>query len=417
MARHAHIVGWGKYVPAKVLTNADFARTLDTSDEWIRSRTGIVERHMASPRESTYNQAVKAAWSAIHVADIAPSKLELIVVATVSPDFIFPATSYLVQDSIGATHAAAFDINSGCTGFVYALAVASDLIVSGAYSNALVVGAETLTRFVDYKDRGTCILFGDGAGAVILQATDSSSGMLSSVLGADGSGGGLLQLPAGGSRNPASHETVKERMHYIKMNGNEVFRFAVASMTKATNAAVAKAGLTMDDISLVIPHQANLRIIQSAAKNLKVPMEKMFVNVERYGNTSAASVPIALCEAIEAGRVKDGDNLVMVAFGAGLSWGAVTLRWGVPAIVPSRPWWRTARDLLRRPEAEVKSVARRAGRKMDIWRKPTNGNGYYPEDGRRNTEDKRDIEKAATSALRLTSSASADGTRVESPGK
>ncbi len=373
MTVSAHIVGWGKYLPTEVLTNAYFENLVDTTDDWIRSRTGILERRRAHPKESTSSLAIKAAWSALEVAELSPRQIDLILVATVTPDYIFPGTAYVVQDALGAFHAAAFDLNAGCTGFVYALAVAADMIKAGSHKTALVIGAETLTRIVDYHDRNTCVLFGDGAGAVVLQASEQPGGILASVLGADGSGGGLLQQPAGGSRHPASYETIDHRLHFIKMNGNEVYKFAVHAMTRSAKEVVHRAGLTMDDIKLLIPHQANVRIINSAGKNLGIPPERVYTNVQKYGNTSAGSVPVALCEALEDGRIKAGDNILLVGFGAGLSWAAVAVRWGDKVHVAEKPWWQMAVRTLRNRQAVVQSVAKRAGRKIDAWWPHRNG--------------------------------------------
>lgn len=378
MTRSAHIVGWGKYLPTEVLDNKYFEKLVDTSDEWIQARTGILERRRAHPKENTSSLAIKAAWSALEVARVSPRQLDAIILASVTPDYAFPGTACLVQDALGASHAAAFDLNAGCTGFVYGLSVGADLIRSGAYNTALVIGAETLSRIVDYEDRNTCVLFGDGAGAVVLQGSDKPGGVLASVLGADGSGGGLLQQPAGGSRHPASQETVDSRMHFIKMHGNEVYKFAVSTMGRAAKEVVQKAGLAMDDISLVIPHQANYRIIQSAGKNLGVKPEKVYSNLHRYGNTSAASVPVALCEALEEGRIQPGDNIILVAFGAGLTWGAAAIKWGDTTHVAVRPWWQIAVRTLRNRRAAMQSAAKRAGRKIDAWwphRNGVNGNG------------------------------------------
>jgi 3-oxoacyl-[acyl-carrier-protein] synthase-3 len=288
--------------------------------------------------------SIAAARDALQVADADPRDIGLIIVATATPDHIFPSTGCQVQDALGAIHAGAIDMNAGCSGFVYALILGHQAIASGDHDVVLVIGADTLTRTVDWEDRGTCILFGDGAGAVLLRANDGPAGILSTVVGSDGSGGDLLAIPAGGSAMPASHETVEQRLHYIRMNGREVFRFATQVMPQATEQVVQKAGLSMDDIALIIPHQANERIIESAAKRLKLPMERFVVNVERYGNTSAASVPIALCEAIADGRIQPGQNLVMVGFGAGLTWAAAALRWMVSPEELRGPfyhsWWR-----------------------------------------------------------------------------
>lgn len=375
MRRYAHITGWGMYVPDRVLNNEDLAEMVDTSDGWIRARTGIAERRIAAPKETTATMALKAAQEALRVADIDPSKVDLIIVASATPDHFFPSTACLVQDALGATKAGAFDLSAGCSGFVYGLSVGSDLIVSGAYENVLVIGAETMSRVVDWTDRNTCILFGDGAGAVLLSVNETPGGILSSTLGSDGSGGDLLIIPAGGSRHPASNETVAEGLHYIHMNGREIFRFATRAMSKAASQAIKKADLRLEDIDLLIPHQANQRIIDSAAKALKLPPEKFFLNLERYGNTSAASIPIALCEAIETGRVKRDDHLVLVGFGAGLTWGAAVVHWSVP--LPKPPLSRRKRVLswLRYRWATLQSFLRRFLRKIEALGKPTNGTG------------------------------------------
>ena len=295
----AHVVGWGKYVPERVLTNAELSEMVDTSDEWIRTRTGIAERHIADEGESTSSMATRAAWRALKAAGLGPSQVDLIIVATATPDHVFPATACLVQDALGASNAAAFDLSAGCTGFVYALGVAADMVEArdgaGKTVTALVIGAETLSRIMDWTDRSTCVLFGDGAGAVVLQANGSPGGVLSTFLGADGSGGDLLYVPAGGSEEPASHRTVSQRLHYVRMRGREVFRFAVRAMPDAAQRVLEQAGLTPDDVDLLVPHQANQRILEAAGRALNLPPEKMYSNLERYGNTSAASIPIALC--------------------------------------------------------------------------------------------------------------------------
>ena len=364
MARYAQIVGWGMYVPSEILTNDDLASMVDTSDDWIQARTGIIGRRIAAPKETTATMSIRAARDALRVANANPARLDLIIVATATPDYPFPATACLVQDALGAAKAGAFDLSAGCTGFVYALAVGSQMIISGAYDQVLVIGAETLSRIVNWADRDTCVLFGDGAGAVLLQASAVPGGVLSAVLGADGSGGDLLMLPAGGSRHPASAETVAQGLHYVQMNGREIFRFATRVTAKAARQALAEADVNLEDISLFISHQANGRIIQSAAKSLKLPPEKVFVNLDRYGNTSSASVPIALSEAIEQGRVKRDDHLVMVGFGAGLTWAAVVVKWGVPLPVPRPPRWTVAWRLARYHWATVRSYLRRLGRKI-----------------------------------------------------
>jgi 3-oxoacyl-[acyl-carrier-protein] synthase-3 len=361
--RYAQVTGWGMCVPERVLTNQDLERVVDTSDEWIVSRTGIRERHVvANERETTSVLATRAARAALLVADIAPHQLDLVIVATVTPDHLFPATASLVQDALGASRAGAFDLSAGCSGFIYAVSLASGFIRSGSAEHVLVVGAETLSRIVDWTDRNTCVLFGDGAGAVVLSAYSGSCGVQASVLGSDGSGGELLVLPAGGSRCPASHETVSNGDHFAKMNGNEVFRFATQIVPKATEQVVQRAGWQLADLDLVIPHQANSRIIASAVKRLNMPPDKFFVNVDRYGNTSAASIPIALCEAIAAGRVKAGDKLVLVGFGAGLTWAAVALEWGLPVPVRPQTWPRRAVASMRFTWAAVRSPGLRLAR-------------------------------------------------------
>jgi 3-oxoacyl-[acyl-carrier-protein] synthase-3 len=341
----AHIVGWGRYIPQRVLTNDDLSRMVDTSDEWIVTRTGIRERHLAEEGETTATMAIQAARQALDGAGIGPEKLDLIIVATATPDYLFPSTACLVQDALGASRTGAFDLAAGCTGFIYALGVAAAMIESGAARTALVIGAETLSRIIDWTDRNTCVLFGDGAGAVVLQAGPEGGGVLATVLGADGSGGNLLMLPAGGSCHPASHQTVAERMHYIKMQGRDVFRFAVRVAPAATRQVLERAGLSLDDVSLFLPHQANGRIIESVLRDLKLPPEKVYNNLERYGNTSAASIPIALCEAVEEGRLKPGDVVVCVCFGAGLTWGAAAVRWTHPQPAPVPAWQRFLRRL------------------------------------------------------------------------
>jgi 3-oxoacyl-[acyl-carrier-protein] synthase-3 len=359
MTIHAHIVGWGKYVPERVLTNNDLTHVVDTSEEWIRTRTGIVERHIVADDETTATMAIEAAHQALEMTNLRPIDLDLIIVATATPDYSFPATACLVQDALGVTHAAAFDLEAGCSGFVYGVGIAAGLIESGHYKNALVIGADTLSRVTDWDDRTTCVLFGDGAGAVILHANGAEGGVLSSVLGADGSGSDLLCVPAGGSRQPPSHQTVSEGQHYLKMKGREVFRFAVRAMPAATRQALREAGLTLDDLSLVIPHQANYRITDASAKALKIPPDKVYSNVDRYGNTSAASIPIALCEAVEQDRVHRDDVVVFVGFGAGLTWAAAVVRWSAPLpAAPPTPWKRTWYDLSYR-YAAVRSLLRR----------------------------------------------------------
>ncbi len=354
MSPFAHITGWGMAAPEHVMTNTDLEKIVETSDEWIRSRTGIRERRIASDEQTSASLAVEAAQRALRVARLNPADLDLIIVSTSSPEHIFPATACLVQDRLGAVKAGAFDLSAACTGFIFALNIAAQSIRTGSSRNVLVIGAETLSRFVDWKDRNTCILFGDGAGAFVLQAGEEEAGVLSSVMRSDGSGGDLLSVPGGGSRFPATKETIDKGLHFIHMNGREVFRFATRVMVQATEEAVAKAGMKLDDINWVIPHQANLRIIEAAMRGLKLPMDQCVVNLDRYGNTSTASIPIAACEAIQDGRIKPGDRLVLVGFGAGLTWGAVTVIWsgpfaGAKRVLPVRfRWYARFRSLVNR---------------------------------------------------------------------
>lgn len=316
------------YVPPNVLTNADLERRVDTSDEWIVTRTGIRERRIAGPEETTSTMAIAAARRALAMAGVQPEELDLIMVGTVTPDMIFPSAACLVQDALGATRAAAVDISAACPGFIYALGLASQTVASGMYNKVLVIGAETLSRITDPEDRNTVVLFGDAAGAAVLEPVSPGRGILSVQLGSEGSGAPHLYLAAGGSKYPATHRTVEERMHYIRMNGKEVFKFAVRTMNEATQAVLQQAGYTIADVDLLVPHQANIRIIEAAVDRLGIPWDKVVVNLDRYGNTSTATIPVAMCEALAAGRIKDGDLLVLVSFGAGLVWGACALRWG-----------------------------------------------------------------------------------------
>jgi len=362
MSPYAHITGWGMAVPERVLTNDELAQMVDTSDEWIVSRTGIRERHIASNEETTASLATDAALSALATANLKPAALDLIIVSTSSPEYIFPATACLVQDRLGATKAGAFDLLAACSGFIYGVHMATQAIRTGAARNALVIGAETLSRLVDWKDRNTCVLFGDGAGAFILQASDEPGGVLSGVMHSDGSGGNLLAIRGGGSANPTSIQTINDGLHYIEMNGREVFRFATRVMSQATQEALHKADLTIDQVKLIIPHQANLRIIEAAAKGLDVPLDRLFINLDRYGNTSTASIPIATVEAIQQGRLLPGDKVVFVGFGAGLTWGSVAVEWSGPF-----PGVRRVRPRTMRWYARIRSVMLRLLRKIDSW--------------------------------------------------
>jgi 3-oxoacyl-[acyl-carrier-protein] synthase-3 len=325
--RAAHITGWGYYAPAGVLTNHDLERMVDTSDEWIVTRTGIRERRVAAAGETTASMAAIAGRRAIAVAGLDPDDIDIILVATLTPDYWMPSTAALVKEAIGNTTAAAMDVAAACSGFIYAFATAQAYVTSGLARHVLVVGSELLTRFLDYTDRSTCILFGDGAGAVVVSGSDAPGGAAGIELTTEPSGAYMIWLPAGGAAAPPSLETVARRQHFIRMEGRETYRFATKTLAASALAAIERAGWRPEDIDLFIPHQANIRIIESVAKGLGLPMTKMFVNLDRYGNTSAASVPIALAEAVEAGRVKVGDRLVFVAFGAGFTSGAVALEW------------------------------------------------------------------------------------------
>jgi 3-oxoacyl-[acyl-carrier-protein] synthase-3 len=330
--RYAHIVGWGMEVPDDVLTNADLEAVVETTDEWIRTRTGIQERRIANERESVVTLGFEAARKALDRANIMPGDLDLIIVATSTPEDIYPSTASKIQNLIGATRAGAFDLSAACSGFVYGLNMAAQCIRSGSMSTALVIGAEVNTRVMDWNDRGTCILFGDGAGAVVLQCRDEPGGLLSCVLGSDGSGAELLGIPTVG------YATIPEgrALHKLHMDGREVFRFATHIVNESVRDAIADAGLTMADIALIVPHQANQRIISAAARSLNVPESLFYSNVHRYGNTSAASIPIALCEAEKEGRLKPNDNIVIVGFGGGLTWAAAAIKWQVVPVKPGR---------------------------------------------------------------------------------
>jgi 3-oxoacyl-[acyl-carrier-protein] synthase-3 len=329
MSLHAvGITGVGMALPEKVLTNRDIEQIVDTTDEWIRTRTGIRERRVAAPHEATSDFAIKAAREAMAMAGVTAEQIDLIVVGTVTPDMPFPSTACIVQDALGAHRAAAFDLSAACPGWIYGLVMAQQTIASGLYKCALVIGAELLSRLVDWEDRSTCVLFGDAAGATILQPVGEGNGILASVLGSEGAGGCHLMIPAGGTRQPITAEVLASKLQFVKMNGPEVYKFAVRVMNEATVQVLEKAGLTPADLDLLVPHQANLRILEGAMKRLELAPERVVINLDRYGNTSSASIPVALCEALAHGRIKDGDNLVLVSFGAGLVWGAVALRWG-----------------------------------------------------------------------------------------
>lgn len=320
------IAGVARYAPARIVTNEDFERWLDTSDEWITVRTGMKRRHWAADNEATSDLAIAAAKGALEHAGLRADQVDCFIVATVTPDYLFPATACIVASKLGAVGKAAFDLSIACSGFIYGLTVAAALVRSGVYRRVLLVGAESLSKITNMKDRSSAILFGDGAGAVVLEASEKDC-FLAAELGADGSTPETLYQPAGGSRTPMTHATIDEGLQYIHMEGREVFKFAVTSMISATDIALSRAGLDRHDIKFLIPHQANRRIIDAAVKYLALPPERVLINIQEYGNTSSASIPIALAEAVEANRISDGDVVLFVGFGAGLSWGAVVWRW------------------------------------------------------------------------------------------
>ncbi|NDI33429.1 beta-ketoacyl-ACP synthase III [Chengkuizengella sediminis] len=321
------IIGTGKYVPERILTNKDLESMVETNDEWIKARTGIEERRIIAEDQATSDLALKAAERALINAGIKAEDLDLIVVTTVTPDMALPSTACILQDKLGAKKAAAYDLSAACSGFIYGLANASNFIATGTYKHILVVGAESLSTITDYTDRNTCILFGDGAGAVVLGPVANDRGFRSFELGADGTGGDLLKVEGGGSRYPSSTKTIENKLHYISMEGREVFKFAVRIMGSAAEEALKKAGLNKSDIDFLVPHQANIRIIEAALDRLELSEDKCVVNLQNYGNVSAASIPIALAEADEQGRLGEGDCIVLVGFGGGLTWGASVLIW------------------------------------------------------------------------------------------
>jgi len=358
-------------VPERVLSNHDLEAIVETSDNWIRERTGIRERRIAGEQESSASLGFAAARQALEVADLLPSEIDLIIVATSTPEHIFPSTASLIQDWLGASNAGAFDLSAACTGFIYALNLATQSILSGSIRTALVIGAETMSRVLDWEDRGTCILFGDGAGAVVLKAGDAPGGVLSSVLRSDGSGWDLLSLPTVGSKDvhlPDAGLTdangTRAAMFKLHMNGREVFRFATKVIKECVQEALAKAELSLSEVDWIVPHQANQRIIDSAARSLGVPPEKFIVNLDRYGNTSAASIPLALCEAVADGRIQPDQTLVLVGFGGGLTWGASVVRWTGSKPVELPLWKRQRRRLvyfLARTRSRLTRTLRRIG--------------------------------------------------------
>jgi 3-oxoacyl-[acyl-carrier-protein] synthase-3 len=325
--RRAVIRGTGSSLPEKILTNEELERMVETSNDWIMSRTGIRERHVARPDEYMSMFATRAAERALRSAGLQGSDLDLVICATVTPDSPIPATSCIVQNNLGATGAAAFDMSAGCTGFIYGLAIADSLIASGMYRNIMLIGAELLSKYVNWKDRTTCVLFGDGAGAVVLTPGEESAGVLATTLRADGNLADFIHVPAGGTREPASERTVAEGRHFIRMKGNETFKMAVRSMEDSARTVLREAGIDTDDVDLFIPHQANRRIIDAVGSRLGLRDDQVYINVDRVGNTSAASIPIALDEAIQKDLVKEGSTILLAAFGTGLTWGAAVVRW------------------------------------------------------------------------------------------
>ncbi len=358
---YGRVTGWGKYVPDKVVTNVDLEQLVDTSDEWIVTRTGIRERHIAPDGETTASMSVKAARAAMEKAGIIPADLDLIIVATSSPDYFLPPVSSMIQDQLGA-HCGAFTLVAGCTGFMYGLVTAQQFIVSSAYRMILIIGAEIISRSVDWTDRNTCVLFGDGAGAVVMQASNEPSGVLAFELGSDGEGAEHLKINMGVA-NPPSHTVIENKQQFIRMNGREVFKFATRTLARSVAEVIGRAGLSIEDIDLLIPHQANERIIEVAAKQLGISMDKVFVNIAKYGNTSAASIPIALCEAMEEGRCAEGDKIVMVGFGAGLTWASAVVQLGVADEDQITLWRWLPTTTMRRAQNRVKVAARTLGLK------------------------------------------------------
>lgn len=327
---HAAITGWGMSVPTKVVTNDDLAKIVDTSDEWIVSRTGIHERRIVSDGESTSTLAAAAGRDAMRMAGLTADDIDMVIVATFCPDRPLPATACLVQAQLGLTRAAAFDIAAACSGFVYGLSIATSLIKSGMAKRILFCAADVLSHYINWNDRNTCVLFGDGAGAVVIEATDQPYGLLTSVMGADGNREDLLMVEAGGVCMPITPDVLHHHKHQLTMNGREVFKLAVRGMEESSLQALKQASLTLDDVKVVIPHQANRRIIEAIAERLNVPIERFFINLDRYGNTSAATIPIAITEAAAQGVLRHGDIVLFTAFGGGLTWGSAVVRWGIP---------------------------------------------------------------------------------------
>jgi len=325
--RAVGITGLGSYAPPGKLTNLDLEKIVETSDEWIHSRTGISERHKAADNEATSDLAARGVNLALQDAGVKADEVELLINSLVSPDMIMPSTACFIQHKTGCSNAAAFDLFAGCTGFVYSLSVASQMVSTGAYDNIVVVGCDLLTKFLDWNDRNTCVLFGDGGGAAVVQPVEEGYGFLGHTISADGAGTSLIEMPGGGTKHPATKKTVDDGLHFIKMQGKEVFKFAVRVFADTVIELSEKVGIKPDDIDFIIPHQANDRIIESAARRLKMPREKIFSNLEYYGNTSAGSIPLALDEAVRNNRIKKGDNVFLIGFGSGLTWGGIAMKW------------------------------------------------------------------------------------------
>jgi len=361
---YAHITGWGKSIPQKVLTNDDLSQMVDTSDQWIREMTGISERRIAADNETSATLGSDAAFKALKKAGLTPDDVDLIICSSSSPEHIFPATASLIQDRLGAGKAGAYDLSAACSGFIYALQAGAQAIKAGDSKVVLVIGTETLSRFVNWKDRNTCILFGDGAGAFVLQASENPGGIQKAVIHSDGSGAHYLSIPAGGSALPANDSTYADGMHFIHMNGKEVFRFATRVIVQSINEVLLKTGWDITDLEMIIPHQANRRIIDAAARGLNYPMEKFYLNLEKYGNTSTASIPIAAVEAAQEGKLKTGDKIAFVGFGGGLTWAAITTEWSGPINKPFEKHLINA-DFYR-PWSFVRRLIIRLLRKIDV---------------------------------------------------
>ena len=366
MARlNSHIIGWGKYLPSKVVTNAELAQNANIDPVWVKERVGIEERHVAEPKQASADMGTRAGRAALETADIAPSQLDLVIAATNTPDYLFPATACLIQDALGADHAAAFDLAAGCSAFVYALVTADRFIRTGAYRYILVVGVETVSRILDWHDRN-CAYFGDGAGAVVLAAGEQPGGLLSFALSSDGSGGDLLILPAGGSRYPPSQEVLEQGMQYGRMDGRGVYRYGLRAMTRMGQIVLRQAGLSPDAIDLFIPHQTNLQLIQQVAQRLRIPDDRVFINVARYANISSASIPVSLCDAIEQGKIHPGHRLLITAFGGGLTSAGLVWRWSQPLPLKPMPFIRRFWHALWDAQAAFRSRLFRLEHRIDM---------------------------------------------------